>query len=116
MIGKLLTTAEVAQRLGISPRTVTRMARAGVNHDLALKPAETVPGGRGVLLFDPDDVARLEAEYRKAEAPVAARALREAADVYAEIGPGLDRKFVSSWLRRRADTIERGEPNPPAEG
>lgn len=58
----LLTTREVAERLGVTPRHVTRMVPS------KLKPAYTVPGYRGALLFSPDDVARLE-QQRVPEPP-----------------------------------------------
>lgn len=102
MIGGMLTTAEVAERLRVSPRTVTRMATDGT-----LKPADRVPGGRGVLLYDPEDVARVETERQKTEAPARAAALREAADDFGLLG--VDRKAVAAWLRQRADEIEAAQ-------
>lgn len=112
MIGGMLTTAEVAERLRVSPRTVTRMATDGT-----LKPADRVPGGRGVLLYDPKDVALVEAERQKAEAPARAAALREAADVLDnaepdftnQIGGNSGAEYMAEWLRHRAEMIEAGE-------
>lgn len=51
---QLLTTAQVAERLGKTPRTVQRMVAAGV-----LIPFATLPGKTGAHLFKPDDVERL---------------------------------------------------------
>lgn len=47
----LLTTAEVAKRLGRSPRTIARWVESG-----DLTPAVTLPGPRGAFLFAPDVV------------------------------------------------------------
>lgn len=51
-----MTTREVADRLKITPRQVARLVPAKI------KPAYTVPGATGPLLFDPKDVERLEAD------------------------------------------------------
>jgi excisionase family DNA binding protein len=53
----LYTTAEVAARLGVSVKTVTRWAVTG-----RLDPATKLPGTTGAYLFRPADVARLEQE------------------------------------------------------
>lgn len=50
----LMTTFEVAVRLGCSISTVQRRARSG-----ELRPAQKLPGPNGALLFDPRDVDRL---------------------------------------------------------
>lgn len=51
----LLTTAQVAQKLGKSPRTVHRLVAAG-----RLVPAMTAPGGQhGAYLFSPEAVEAL---------------------------------------------------------
>lgn len=51
---ELITTAQVAERLGKTPRTVQRMVASG-----ALVPAATFPGKTGANLFDPSDIDRL---------------------------------------------------------
>lgn len=54
----LLSTRDVALRLNITPRHVTRLAKTP-----ALPPHTVVPGYRGALLFDEQTVARyIEAE------------------------------------------------------
>jgi hypothetical protein len=55
-IGPKLLTADVAKLLRRDVRTVHRMVNAG-----RLK-AERVPGYKGPLLYDPDDVERLRVE------------------------------------------------------
>lgn len=50
----LITAAQVAERLGVSVRTVQRRAAAG-----ELPVAMQVPGYRGALLFDPEQIADL---------------------------------------------------------
>lgn len=55
-----LTTAEVAERLGLTPAAVSYRVRHG-----QLTPAAKAPGVRGAYLFDPDEVDRL-LEQRKA--------------------------------------------------
>lgn len=53
----LIGTAEVAQILGKSPRTVHRMVKAGT-----LIPAMTAPGGfAGTYLFDRAEIERIKA-------------------------------------------------------
>jgi predicted DNA-binding protein (UPF0251 family) len=47
----LLTAAQVAEKLGISARTVQRRAAAG-----ELKVVQQLPGPTGALLFDSDDL------------------------------------------------------------
>lgn len=54
-LNELLTTAQVADELGKTPRTVQRMVTSG-----ALVPAATLPGKTGAHLFDPADVERLK--------------------------------------------------------
>lgn len=49
----LLTTAEVAERLGVSARTVARYAEAG-----ELPVAQRLPGTTGALLFDLAEVEK----------------------------------------------------------
>lgn len=54
---QLIGTAEVAQILGKSPRTVHRMVKAGL-----LTPVMTAPGGfAGTYLFDRADIEALAA-------------------------------------------------------
>lgn len=53
---ELLTSAEVAQRLGVDVRTVARWANSG-----RLPTAIKAPGLRGVRMFRPEDVEALEA-------------------------------------------------------
>ena len=50
---KLLTTAEVAERLGRTARTVVRLVEAG-----DLTPVTKTPGIRGAYLFAERDVTR----------------------------------------------------------
>lgn len=52
----LLSTTEVAQRLGVDRRTVTRMVPS------RLAPAVQAPGRRGAYLFEPAAVEALAAE------------------------------------------------------
>ena len=51
----LITTAEVAQRLGVSIPTVNRWVRDG-----RLEPVQKLPGIRGANLFHPDAIAGLK--------------------------------------------------------
>jgi len=51
---ELLTTAQVAERLGVSVKTVARWANAGT-----LPTAVKAPGLRGARLFRTEDVYRL---------------------------------------------------------
>jgi hypothetical protein len=53
----LLTSRQVAERLGKTVTTVNRMANDG-----RLKPALEVPGYRGARLFDAQSIADLEDE------------------------------------------------------
>lgn len=53
---QLLTTPQVAVALGVSTRTVYRLATAG-----RLVPALKLPGPNGALLFDPADVEAFRA-------------------------------------------------------
>ena len=55
-LADLLTTSQVARLLRRNVRTVHRMAQAG------RLPATRVPGYKGPLLFDPEDVERLRDE------------------------------------------------------
>ena len=57
---ELLTTAEVAARLGVDVRTVARWVNAG-----RLRPAVQGPGLRGARLFDPAEVDRFVSESAK---------------------------------------------------
>lgn len=61
----MLTTAEVADRLGVSPRVVRYLAETG-----QLRPARRIPVGRGVLMFDAAavDAFRLNRAAELAEA------------------------------------------------
>lgn len=52
--GDLLSTAEVAVRLGKSVATVNRYVQRGI-----LEPTAQGPGERGARLYDPADVAEL---------------------------------------------------------
>ena len=52
---QLLTSPQVASRLGVSIRTVHRLADSG-----ALMPALKLPGPTGAYLFRPDDVEQIE--------------------------------------------------------
>ncbi len=61
----LIGSTDVATRLGVSPRTVHRLAQSG-----ALPPAVRGPGGmHGSLLFDPDAVEA----YQRAQAELDAQ-------------------------------------------
>lgn len=51
--GVLLTSPQVATRLGCSVRTVHRMVK-----DNLLQPAQKLPGPNGAFLFDEDVVQR----------------------------------------------------------
>ena len=51
----MITTAEVAQRLGVSIPTVNRWVRDG-----RLEPVQKLPGIRGANLFHPDAIAGLK--------------------------------------------------------
>lgn len=53
----LLTTAQVAAILSVTPSGVARMVKRG-----ALIPARKCEGLRGPAFFDPEDVAKLAAE------------------------------------------------------
>lgn len=48
---ELLTTAQVAVKLGVTPRTVARMVERG-----ELTPVTQAPGLRGARFFDPADL------------------------------------------------------------
>ena len=50
---KMVSTIELAQRLGETPRTVQRKARSGEY------PAQKLPGAKGAYIFDPITVERL---------------------------------------------------------
>lgn len=54
---RLVSTAEVAQRLGCDVRTVHRWAAEG-----RLPAFAKLPGARGALVFDEDDVSAMERE------------------------------------------------------
>jgi predicted site-specific integrase-resolvase len=51
----LLTTAELAQRLGVSPSAISRRVAKG-----ELKPAAKGPGKRGAFFFAPEPVEAQE--------------------------------------------------------
>ncbi|MGP4975834.1 helix-turn-helix transcriptional regulator [Brachybacterium tyrofermentans] len=70
---KLLTSSEVAERLGISRQTVAwRVARG------QLAPAQQLPGRSGAYLFDADQIAALAADHAAALTAEAARLTTEA--------------------------------------
>ena len=52
---KLLTTAEAAERLGVSITTLNRWAKNG-----AIKVAVQAPGRTGTRLYDEDEIAARE--------------------------------------------------------
>lgn len=54
---ELLSTRDVARRLGVTPQQVARLVRTG-----GLEVAARGPGVRGPMLFDPEVVAKVEAE------------------------------------------------------
>lgn len=58
----LLTTSQVAALLKRDVTTVNRWAQSG-----RLRTAAKAPGIRGARLFDPDDIARLDAKQRAAK-------------------------------------------------
>ena len=58
---ELLTTAEVAERLGVSVWTVHRWTDAG-----RITPAVKAPGIRGAYMFEPAEVERVESEGQEA--------------------------------------------------
>lgn len=47
----LLTTAEVAERLGVTPSAISRRVKTGT-----LVPVRKMPGKRGAFLFDPAEL------------------------------------------------------------
>jgi excisionase family DNA binding protein len=55
----LLTTRQVADRLGVTVSTVSRWAKFG---DITV--AARLPGKRGQMLFDPVDVAKFEITWQ----------------------------------------------------
>lgn len=57
---ELLTSSEVALRLGLTQNHVARMARLGT-----INPAMRLPGRRGAFLFDPATVERFAESRRK---------------------------------------------------
>lgn len=59
MLRNMLSTKEVAERLGVSVRTVHRRVESGL-----LVPTQTIPGNTRIAayLFDEADVARLQKE------------------------------------------------------
>ncbi len=61
VLNGLLTTAEVAERLGISVATVNRHARAG-----QLRPDAQMPGSKGARLFHPSEVDRFRSDMEAA--------------------------------------------------
>lgn len=61
-----LTTSEVAGLLGVSERTVRRLAASGALTPTPRRPDKTHPPGRPPLLFDLDAVAEYEYHHRPA--------------------------------------------------
>ncbi len=59
----LLTTAEAAERLGVTVMTISRWVRLGI-----LVPAFVPPTRNGGRAFYPDDIERLAAEREGASA------------------------------------------------
>lgn len=57
MHNELLSTAEAAQRLSVTPSAVSRMVARE-----ELIPQFKAPGARGPMFFDPDAVEKLVAE------------------------------------------------------
>lgn len=105
MTDDYLTSAELATELGVSPRTVTRYVGRGL-----LSADKVVPGRRGIYLFSKSDpqVRDLIAEHRRQQAPIEARALREAAEAWLLADMDAMPDTVSMWLKERADVIEEG--------
>lgn len=62
-ITDLLTTADVAERTGLTVYTISRLVREG-----KLTPAHQLPGATGARLFTEAEVARFLAERADAEA------------------------------------------------
>lgn len=50
----ILTTADAAKRLGVTPSAISRLVAAGT-----LKPAKKLPGVRGAFLFTVDELDRV---------------------------------------------------------
>lgn len=69
---KYLTTAQVAEMLGYDGSTITRWAKSGK------LPAVLQVAGSGVLLFDPDAVAKRRAELAASQRRKPGRARRTA--------------------------------------
>lgn len=61
MATELMTTAAVAERLGVDVSTVARWVNAG-----RLPVAVKIPGLRGARLFDPKDVDALAEQHKEA--------------------------------------------------
>ena len=59
----LMTTAQVAKRLRVDPRTIHRMVEDG-----RIAAEAKLPGETGAYLFAPAEVDRFEAELGNAEA------------------------------------------------
>ena len=57
VLNGLLTTAEVADLLGVSVATVNRHARSG-----QLRADAQMPGSKGARLFHPSEVARFRSD------------------------------------------------------
>lgn len=60
-INEQLTSSQAACHLGVSIRTVQRLAQSG-----QLKVERTLPIATGVFLFDPDEVERVKREREQA--------------------------------------------------
>lgn len=95
MPAELLTTAQVATRFGVMPRTVNRWVASG-----RLPVAMRLPGRTGANLFDPADVEKL---HRGSSVAIADDATPRQALASTLIG-----EDVVTWAaRRRSD----GEPS-----
>lgn len=57
---ELIPTSEAAAQLGVTKRTLNRMAVAG-----KITPASKAPGVRGAYLYEPAEVARVLNEHRE---------------------------------------------------
>ena len=54
MANKIITTADAAERLGVSTSLVQKLAKS-------LNLGQQLPGGRGVLIFSEKDIKAMEA-------------------------------------------------------
>lgn len=60
---ELLTTAQVAERLRVTPYSVNRYVRQGL-----LRPTIQLPSAKGARLYHPSEVERFAAAAKRAEA------------------------------------------------